>query len=159
MNFYLLYGLISSIIIWVFYKAFLILIDHRDKVNELIKIRQELNKENNNEDNKTEKEEISEELYGKKYDELIRRIKIHMAIFFVIGILITAFCFIYLVSFFAIYTGTKSKVFQAYYITLIEVALIKFVYGLCLASIRKAGESNEVKNVYNVSYICNKYIS
>jgi hypothetical protein len=33
MNFYLLYGLISSIIIWVFYKAFLILIDHRDKVN------------------------------------------------------------------------------------------------------------------------------
>ena len=159
MNFYLLYGLFASIIIWVFYKAFLILIDHRDKVNDLIKIRQELNKEITNEDNKTEKEEINEELYGKKYDELIRRIKIHMSIFFVIGFLITAFCFIYLISFFAIYTGTKSKVFQAYYITLIEVALIKFVYGLCLASLRKAGESNEVKNVYNVSYICNKYIS
>ena len=151
-NFYLLYGLISSIIIWVIYKLFLCLLDHRDKVNDLIRIRQGINKgENNN-------EEINEELYDKKYNELIKRIKIHMSIFFIIGILITAFCFIYLVSFFAIYTGTKSKVFKAYYITLIEIAIIKFIYGLCLASLRKAGEVNEIENVYKVPYICNKYI-
>ena len=160
LDYYLLYGLISSIIIWIIYKAFFILIDHREKVNDLINIRQELNKENNTEEKNIEKEgEINEDFYGKKFDELIRRIKIHLSIFFILGILITGFCFIYLVSFFAFYTGTKSLVFKAYYITLIEIGLIKFVYGLCLASLRKAGESNLVKNVYNASYYCNKYVS
>ena len=164
LNFYLLYGFISSIIIWVVYRLFLTLIDHRDKINDLIKLRQELNKneknENNFEENKTEKDdEISEELYEMKYNDLIKRIKINLIIFFIIGFLITIFCAIYLISFFAIYTGTKSKVIKAYYITLIEIVLIKFVYGLCLASLRKAGETNEIENVYKVPYICNKYIS
>ena len=154
-NFYLLYGLISSIIIWLIYKLLLCLLDHRDKVNDLIRIRQGINKGENCNDNN---EEINEELYDKKYNELIKRIKIHMSIFFIIGIFITAFCFIYLVTFFAIYTGTKTKVFKAYYITLIEITIIKFIYGLCLASLRKAGEVNEIENVYKVPYICNKYI-
>ena len=140
------------------------LLDNRDKVNDLLKIRQELNnkgknEENNNEELNTENEEISEELYEKKFNELMKSIKIRLSIFFILGFLITGFCFIYLISFFAYYTATKSMVFKAYYITLIEVALIKFVYGFCLASLRKSGESNEIKNVYNVSYYCNKYIS
>ena len=161
LNFYLLYGFISSIIIWIIYKLFSTLIDHRDKVNDLIKIRQELNKKEINEinldDNKTEKdEEINEDLYEIKYNELIGKIKNNMIIFFIIGILITILCAIYLISFFAIYTGTKTKVIKAYYITLIEIVLIKFVYGLCLAALRKAGETNEIENVYKVPYFCNK---
>ena len=164
LNFYLLYGFISSIIIWIIYKLFSTLIDHRDKVNDLIKIRQELNKKEINDinldDNKTEKdEEINEDLYEIKYNELIKKIKNNMIIFFIIGILITILCAIYLISFFAIYTGTKTKVIKAYYITLIEIVLIKFVYGLCLAALRKAGETNEIENVYKVPYFCNKYIS
>ena len=164
LNFYLLYGLFASIIIWIIYKLFLMLLDNRDKVNDLLKLRQELNnkgknEENNNEELNTENEEISEELYEQKFNELMKSIKIRLSIFFILGFLITGFCFIYLISFFAYYTATKSMVFKAYYITLIEVALIKFVYGFCLASLRKSGESNEIKNVYNVSYYCNKYVS
>ena len=168
LNFYLLYGFISSVIIWIIYKLFSTLIDHRDKVNDLIKIRQELNKKENKEnninniidDNKTEKDdEINEELYELKYNELMKKIKMNMIIFFIIGMLITILCAIYLISFFAIYTGTKTRVIKAYYITLIEIVLIKFVYGLCLAALRKAGETNEIENVYKVPYFCNKYIS
>ena len=82
-----------------------------------------------------------------------------MIVFYIIVILITAFCFIYLVSFFGIYTGTKGKVFKIYYISIIEIILIKLVYGLCLASLRIAAEGNELKSLYKFVYYCDKYLS
>ena len=104
-------------------------------------------------------EEINEELTQKKYNDVIRRIKIRMIIFFIIGFLLTAFCFIYLLSFFAIYTGTKSKVLKMYYISWIEILLIKIIYGICLASLRIASEGNEIENIYKIVYLCDKYAS
>ncbi len=86
-------------------------------------------------------------------------IKIRTIIFFVIGFLLTVFCFIYLLSFFAYYTGTKSKVLKSYYIALIEIVLIKLVYGIVLASLRIAAEGNQIENIYKIVYICDKYIS
>ena len=164
-NFYLLYGFLANVVVWVIYKIFICLLNVQDSVRELIKLKNELkNNENKletkNEDDLNEKEgEITEELIYKKYDELAKKIKIKIIIFFIIGFLLTVFCFIYLLSFFAIYTGTKSKVIKAYYISLIEILLIKIIYGLCLASLRIAGERNEMEKLYKIVYICDKYVS
>ena len=89
----------------------------------------------------------------------MKKIKIQTAAFYLVVIVLTALCFIYLVSFFAIYTGTKSRVLKAYYISLIEIVLIKLVYGLILGSLRIAADSNELKKLYNFVYILDKYVS
>ena len=158
-NFYLLYGFIGNIVIWFIYKAFICLLDSQDKVKELIQLKNNENKENSNIDDLSEKGENNEELIQKKFNELIGRIKFRMIIFFIIAFLLTIFCFIYLVTFCAIYTGTKSKVFEMYYISLIEILLIKIVYGICLASLRIASEGNEIEIIYKVVYICDKFVS
>ena len=145
MNFYLLYGLLAHIIIWVIYRIFILLLDNQDKIRSLVQL---------NNDNNIEKENINE-----KREDLIKKIKIQTIVFYIIVIILTAFCFIYLVTFFAIYTGTKAKVLKAYYISLIEIVLIKFVYGLCMASFRIAAEGNELKSFYNFVCICDKYLS
>ena len=169
LDFYLLYGLLANIVIWVVYKIFACLLDVQDKVKELVKLQNTLknkenkeNKETNNiGDDLTENNngEINEELIQQKYDELMKTIKIRMIVFFVISFLLTIFCYLYLLSFFAIYTGTKSKVLKAYLISLIEIILIKAVYGIVLASLRIAAEGNEIEKIYKIVYICDKYIS
>ena len=164
LNFYLLYGFLGNIVIFVIYKIFLCLLDSQDKVKELISIKNKSNndnnKKNNNMDEMSEKvDEVNEEVMQEKFKNVIKIIKIRMIIFFIIGLLITAFCFIYLVSFFAIYTGTKSKVFKMYYIALVEILLIKIIYAIILASLRIASEGNKIEIIYKVVYICNKYVS
>ena len=162
LNFYLLYGFLGDIVIWLIYKVFLCLLDSQDKVKELVQLKNGTNnenKDNSNLDMTEQNEEINEELTQKKYNDVIRRIKIRMIIFFIIGFLLTVFCFIYLLSFFAIYTGTKSKVLKMYYISLIEILLIKIIYGICLASLRIASEGNEIENIYKIVYLCDKYAS
>ena len=99
------------------------------------------------------------EIINEKYSDLMKKIKIQTAAFYLVVIVLTALCFIYLVSFFAIYTGTKSRVLKAYYISLIEIVLIKLVYGLILGSLRIAADSNELKKLYNFVYILDKYVS
>ena len=156
-NFYLLYGLISHIIIWVIYRIFILLLDNQDKIRSLVKLNNEMESAKvSTEENRLN---IQKEQINEKYEEIIKKIKIQMVIFYIVIFALTAFCFIYLVSFFAIYTGTKGKVFKAYYISLIEIALIKFVYGLCLGSLRIASDGNELKSLYNFVYVFDKYIS
>ena len=78
-NFYLLYGFLANVVVWVIYKIFICLLNVQDSVRELIKLKNELkNNENKletkNEDDLNEKEgEITEELIYKKYDELAKR--------------------------------------------------------------------------------------
>ena len=165
LNFYLLYGFLGNIIIWIIYKIFLCFLDIQDKVKELIRLKSEANKNNENKINGDNNEisenyeEINEEFIQKKYNDVIKKIKIKTIIFFIIGFLLTIFCFIYLVSFFAIYTGTKSKVFKMYYISLIEIVLIKIVYGICLGALRIASEGNRIETIYKIVYLCDKYLS
>ncbi len=171
MNFYLLYGFLGNVIIWIIYRIFILLLDNQDRFRALVKLHNESMNNNTSRANLDEDKEIKDndnnkevninqqDMINEKYEELIKKIKIQTIVFYIIIILITAFCFIYLVSFFAIYTGTKGKVFKAYYISIIEIILIKFVYGLCLASLRIAGEGNELKSLYNFVYYCDKYVS
>ena len=81
------------------------------------------------------------------------------AVFYIVILTITGLFSSYLLSFFAVYTGTKEKVLKTYYISIIEIFLIKIVYGLSLAAFRLAGETNRLKILYNFVYICDKYLS
>ena len=157
MNFYLLYGFLSNIIIWIIYKIFSLLLDNQDKIRALVRLN---NEEMSKEKNPEKYEEINnEDVIGPKFEKLIKDIKIQTAVFYIVIFILSGFCFIYLVSFFAIYTGTKNKVFKAYYISIIEILLIKLVYGLCLAALRIGGEGNKLKGLY--SFVCSldKYFS
>ena len=82
-----------------------------------------------------------------------------MALLYIANFFLTGFLFMYLISFFAVYTGTKKLIIKAYYISIIEITIIKFVYGLSLGSLRIAAEINKFKNLYNFVYICDKYLS
>ena len=156
-NFYLLYGVITHIIIWIIYRIFILVLDNQDKIRALVKLNNEA--ESSKESSDEYYYNYQKEQVNYKYEELMKKIKIQTAVFYLVIIPLTALCFIYLVSFFAIYTGTKRKVFKAYYISLIEIVLIKFVYGLSLGSLRIAAERNELKSLYNFVYIFDKYIS
>ena len=157
MNYYLLFGFISNIIIWIIYRIFILLLDNQDRIRILVRLNNETKMKEKNEENN--ENENAQEKINKKYEELMRTIKIQTLVFYIVSFIITAFCFIYLVSFFAIYTGTKGKVLKAYYISIIEIILIKFIYGLCLASLRIAAEGNELKSLYKFVYVCDKYLS
>ena len=113
---------------------------------------------NNNNENEENSEQLQKNI-EEKYDEIIKKIKVQTIIFYVIIILFTEFCSMYLVSFFAVYTGTKKYVLKAYYISIIEIVIIKFIYGLSLGSLRIAAEVNEYESLYNFVFACDKYLS
>ena len=157
-GFYLLYGLISNIIIWIIYQIFLYILDFRDKIKEIVTLQKELKEQELYEfdDNIDER---NEKIFKKKYTLTIKRIKCIIFAFYITMFIIIVFCTIYLVSFFALYTGTRKRVFKAYYLSLIIILIIKFVYGFSLASLRIASKINKMKTLYKVVYILDKYIS
>ena len=161
MNFYLLYGLISNIIIWIVYRVCILLLDNQDKIRALVNYHNEVINKNTSKViiSKNNVNNDPQNLVKEKYDELVKKIKIQTIAFYTIILVFTLFFFIYLVSFSGIYTATKGKVFKTYYISIIEIALIKFLYGLCLASLRVAAESNKFKNLYSFVVILDKYVS
>ena len=144
MSYYLLYGIITNIVVWVVYRVFLCLLDIQDNVKELMK-----------NDNKDKSENIDEN----KFNEIMKKLKCRIIIFYCIIYVFIIIFALYLISFFAIYTGTKSSVLEAYIIGIIEILLIKLVYGICLASLRIASEGNELKSLYKLVYLLDKYVS
>ena len=170
LSFYLLYGFIANVIDWVIYKIFILLLDNQDRIRTLVKLGDDFtNTKSINLITKENEEGINNEVINtniqvqqrieEKYDELMKKIRIQTALFYIANFFLTGFLFMYLIPFFAIYTGTKKLVIKAYYISIIEITIIKFVYGLSLGSLRIAAEINKFKNLNNFVYICDKYLS
>ena len=155
MNFYLLYGFLGNIIVWIIYKIFILLLDNQDRIRNMLYMN------NIKENSKDESKDISSKNddLNQKCEETMKCIKIQTVVFYIIILIFTGFCSIYLVSFFAVYTGTKKLVLKTYYISIIEIILIKFVYGVSLASLRIAADNNELKTLYNFVYYLDKYLS
>jgi hypothetical protein len=152
MQYYLLYGFITNIVVWVVYKIFLCLLDIQDNIKELVK-----------ENNKSKSDDIDEDNNNKivknKFNEVMSKLKCRIIIFYCVIFVFIIIFSLYLISFFAVYTGTKSYVLEAYIISIIEILLIKFVYGICLAALRVASKGSEFKGLYNLVYILDKYLS
>ena len=147
LNYDLGYGLLSCLIVWVIYRLFLCFLNNENIITKFIKrnIFKSNNSDNFNENNK-------------KFNRLLYKIKKGMIIYFAIELIFTLFCLLYLTTFCAIYAGTKNKIFKTYGITLVEVLIIKIIYGIILGIFRKVGLYKQKKILYNISYYSDKFI-
>ena len=140
-NYYLLYGFLANIIVWIIFKLFCCILNNEYKIKKINQI-------NNNKRNKED-----------KVNKLIYKIKRNIIIYLVLQFLIILFCSFYLITFCGIYIGTKKNIFLSYGIAIVEIIIIKIIYGFILGVLRKISLFNEIKPLYSIVTILNKYIS
>ena len=157
LRFYLLYGFIANLIIWVIYILFSCLIDFERSIRDLFETKNNMLKQSNSEDDSVN-ESNKKKLYS-KFNHLMCLIILRASIFHILTFLIALGCGIYLIAVFALYTGTKSLVLKIYYISIVEILLIKITYGLVLAGLRIVSIEAKLKTLYYVVYILDKYLS
>ena len=143
-GYYLLYGFISNLIIWIIFKIFYCLLDNERMIKKNILIR---------------KKTFEGKKKERKYNKLMKVIKRNIIIYLCIQFALIMFCSFYLITFCGIYTGTKNKIFTAYGIAFIEIIIIKIIYGAVLGILRKVSLYIQNNTMYNVVLILNKYIS
>ena len=141
-NYYLLYGFISNLIVWIIFKLFTCLLSNEHKVKKLYNV-----KSSNN-------AKVEE-----KFNKISYKIKRNVIIYLVIQFLLILFCSFYLITFCGIYLGTKNHIFESYGIAFIEIIIIKIIYGLILGILRKVSLYKKISLLYNIVLILNKYIS
>ena len=139
-NYYLLYGFIANIIVWIIFKLFCCLLNNEHKTKKISNI--------NDKDKK-----------NAKYNRTIYKIKRNIIIYFILQFLIILFCSFYLITFCGIYIGTKKLIFQSYGIAFVEIIIIKIIYGFILGILRKISIYKEYSTLYKIILIFNKYIS
>ena len=142
LSYYLAFGLVSSIIIFVIYKGLSLLIDNNRKINEI---------------ESTPKENTKE--IRQKFKKMMFWSRIKLIIFYVIEFVLLIIFFLYLFSFCGVFSGTQSKLIESYGIALIEIVIIKIIYGLILGVLRKVSLSYEIDKLYNIVRFLDLYIS
>jgi hypothetical protein len=148
LGYYLGYGFLACLIVWVIYKVFLCLLTNNDKIKEILKLIHFNNKYGMN----------KEIIIDKKYTNLIWKVKFKFAIYSFIEFLLLILGFLYLTVFCSVYTGTQSKIFKAYGIALIEILIIKILYGIALAVMRHISLSKQKKGLYKVVLFMDTYL-
>lgn len=142
LNFHLSFGFLSCIISFIFYKGLCFLIFNDRKIAELDSIPK---------DNKNE--------FNEKYKKMIFWAKIKIIIFYVVVFILCIMFFLYLIAFWGVYIGTKTKLLESYGIALIEVVIIKILYGIVLGILRKVSLTYEIEKLYFIIRILDLYIS
>ena len=142
LNFHLSFGFLSCIISFIFYKGLCFLIFNDRKISEL----ENLKRENNSE-------------MKEKYKKMMFWSKIKIIIFYAVVFILSIIFFLYLMAFCAVYIRTKAKLFESYGIALIEVVIIKILYGIVLGILRKISLTYEIEKLYFIVRILDLYIS
>ena len=62
-------------------------------------------------------------------------------------------------AFFWVYEGTSSKLVESYGIALIEVIIIKILYGLVLGILRKISLVHKIEKLYSIVRFLDLYIA
>ena len=148
LGYYLGYGFLSCIIVWLIYTVFLCLLTNNDKIKELLKLIHFNNKYNMNKG----------KIITKKYKNLEWKIKFKFGIYTLIEFILLIFSFLYLTVFSTVYTGTQSKTFKEYGIALIEILIIKILYAIALAIMRYISLTKQKKGLYDVVLFMNTYL-
>ena len=143
MGYYILYGFLGNLIVWVIFKLFCCLIDNVNNIRKLFK-------KNSN--------SLREKKFA-KLNKLISDIKRDIIVYLVIQFVIILLCSFYLIVFCGIYTGTTTKLFLSYAFSLMTIVIVKIIYGLILGILRKISLYAEKNSLYNAVLIFNKYIS
>ena len=148
LGYYLGYGFLSCIIVWIIYTVFLCLLNNNDKIKELLKLIHFNKKYNMN----------KEKIIDKKYKKLEWKIKFKFGIYTLVEFILLIFSFLYLTVFCAVYTGTQTRTFKEYGIALIEILIIKIIYSIALAIMRYISLTKQKKGLYNVVLFMNNYL-
>ena len=139
LSYYLSFGFVSGIISFIIYKALSFLINYNYKLDEIKNI----------------PKEQTEQLYNKfKFWN-----KIKLIAYYIVEFALLIIFFLYLISFCGVYTGTQSKLIQSYGIALIEIVIIKIIYGLVLGILRRVSLSYKVNKLYNIVRLLDIYVS
>ena len=148
LSYHLGYGIVSCLIVWVIYKIFLCILNNDDKIQRYI--RKRIDNTNDSESNVRKN--------SKKFNNLLCSIKTGMIVYFVIQFIFAVACMLYVTLFCAVYVGTKTQVFKTYAIALIEVLIIKIVYGIILGILRAVGLSKRSRIAYQIAYYLDKLL-
>ena len=143
---YLGYGLASIMICWIVYIILTCLMTNKGKYNEILDIK------------KSKKKDNKMKLIEKKYASLRRKTKIKITLYSIIQFIFIIFFTIYSVTLCAIFFGTMNKIYLNYAIALIEVLVIKILYGLVLSILRQVSLSYGKKGLYNAVLFMDNYI-
>ena len=144
LNYYLSFGFVACILAFIIYKGLSFLINNDKKIKEIDLIARDNN-------NKAEVEQ--------KFNKMMFWAKIKLIIFYVVQFILLFLFYLYLIAFFGIYTGTSSNLVESYGIALIEVVIIKVLYGLVLGVLRKISLTYEIKILYSIVLFLDLYIS
>lgn len=145
LNYYLSFGFVACILSFIVYKGLFYLINNDKKIKEIDSIAR---------DNNNNKADIEQ-----KYNKMMFWAKIKLIIFYVVQFILLFLFYLYLIAFCGIYIGTSSKLVESYGIALIEVVIIKVLYGVVLGVLRKISLSYEIKILYSIVLFLDLYIS
>ena len=149
LNYHLGYGLLACLIVWAIYKIFLCILNNEDIIKKYLKRQINTTNSSKNDDVK---------LNNKKFNNLLYKIKTGMVAFFIVEFVLGIICLLYLSTFCAVYVGTKKNIFKTYGIALVEVLIIKIIYGLLLGIFRKVGLAKQKKVLYNIAYYLDNFV-
>ncbi len=142
LNYHLSFGFVVSLIVFVIYKGLSLLINNDKKIKELELYAKE---------NKAE--------FNEKFKKMLFWAQIKIIIFYSVQLILLIIFYLYLITFFGIYTGTSSNLVESYGIALIEILLIKILYGIVLAVLRKISLSYRIQILYTIVVFLDTYIS
>ena len=131
-----------SLIVFVIYKGLSLLINNDKKIKEL---------ELYTKENKAE--------FNEKFKKMLFWAQIKIIIFYSLQLILLIIFYLYLIVFFGLYTGTSSNLVESYGIALIEILLIKILYGIILAVLRKISLSYRIQILYTIVVFLDTYIS
>ena len=149
LNYDLGYGLLACLIVWVIYRIFLCILNNEKSIKKYL--RNHIRKSNTSENTNLREN-------SKSFNKLLYKIKYGMIVYFVIQFATIIICLLYLTAFCAVFTGTKAKIFKTYGIALVEVLIIKILYGILLGILRKVGLAKKKRFLYNIAYYFDKFI-
>ena len=142
LNFHLSFGFLSCIISFIIYKGLYILVNNEKKIKEI----ESIAKEN--------KEKINE-----KYKKMMFWGQIKLIIFYAIEFIFVFLFFLYITAFCGVYINAKAKLVESYGIALIEVVIIKILYGLVLGILRKVSLVYKINILYRTVHFLDLYIA
>ena len=139
LSYYLSFGFVSGIISFIIYKVLSFLINYNYKLDEI--------------------KNIPKEETEQQYNKFKFWNKIKLIAYYVVEFALLILFFLYLISFCGVYTGTQSKLIQSYGIALIEIVIIKIIYGLVLGILRRVSLSYKINKLYNIVKFLDIYVS
>jgi hypothetical protein len=139
LSYYLSFGFVSGIISFIIYKVLSFLINYNYKLDEI--------------------KNIPKEETEQQYNKFKFWNKIKLIAYYIVEFALLILFFLYLISFCGVYIGTQSKLIQSYGIALIEIVIIKIIYGLVLGILRRVSLSYKINKLYNIVKFLDIYVS